>query len=84
MQRYPRQTSFGGLFKVFIAAELTALVSCYYVWYRMNRSRTFRKQVQDNFPSILEGYYTVGETLDSTNNIREQDRAAWSDGVKKF
>jgi len=50
----------------------------------MNRSRTFRKQVQDNFPSILEGYYTVGETLDSTNNIREQDRAAWSDGVKKF
>jgi len=79
MQKYPRsRTSFGGLFKVFIAAELTALVSSYYMWYRMNHSRSFRQKVQINFPTILEGYYTVGEKLDSTSNIRESDRIAWA------
>jgi len=70
---------------VFIAAELTALVSSYYVWSRMNYSRSFRKQVRDNFPTVLEGYYTLGEKLDSTSNIREQDRIAWTmDSAKKL
>lgn len=78
MQKYPRGTSFGGLFKVFIAAELTAVVSSYFVWNRMNSSRPFRKQMRDNFPSILDGYYTLGEKLDSTNNIRERDSAVWA------
>jgi len=78
MRKYPRQRgTVAGLFKVFIAAELTALVSSYYLWNRMNTSRPFRKQVQDNFPSILEGYYTLGEKLDSTNGIRQRDHEVW-------
>ena len=79
MKKYPRSgvVNFPKLFKVFLAAEIVAIAGSYFVWNRMNRSRSFRKTVLEKFPYILEGYYSLGEKLDSTNNIRELDSQFW-------
>ena len=79
MKKYARKSGFyfPNLFKGFLAVELVAVVGSYLVWNRMNNSRQFRKSMFDNFPSILEGYYSLGEKLDSSNNIRELDSRFW-------
>jgi hypothetical protein len=79
MKKYPRSRGFNfpNLFKGFLALELVAIAGSYFVWNRMNCSRPFRKSMLDNFPFILEGYYSLGEKLDSANNIRELDSKFW-------
>ncbi|KAF7998203.1 hypothetical protein HCN44_009601 [Aphidius gifuensis] len=50
----------------------------YIVWRRMNRSQDFRFYMNENFPSILEGYYKIGETISSDTSIRDFDTDTWS------
>lgn len=83
MQKYPKTPKYltSGI-KIFIAAELAALIGSYAIWRRLNHSREFRKEVRDRFPSILEGYYYIGEKLDPTSNIRSLDSAYWENHSK--
>jgi hypothetical protein len=37
----------------------------------------------ENYPSILEGYYKIGETLDSNNRIRQIDQEIFQAEKKK-
>jgi hypothetical protein len=41
-------------------------------------STDFRFYMRENYPSILDGYYKIGETLDSNNRIRIVDEEIWS------
>ena len=79
MKKYPRSRgyNFQTFLKGFLAFEVVAFAGCYFVWNRMNRSRPFRKSMHDNYPYILDGYYSLGEKLDSTNNIRSLDANFW-------
>jgi hypothetical protein len=79
MKKYPRSGGydFKNFLKGILVLEVVAFAGCYFVWNRMNKSRPFRKSILDNFPYILEGYYSLGEKFDSTNNIRSLDAKIW-------
>lgn len=79
MKKYPRDVRFRfpRLFKGFIALEIIVAAGSYLVWHRLNTSRNFRKLMHEEFPSVLEGYYSLGEKFDSTNNIRSSDLHFW-------
>lgn len=63
---------------VIFIAELFGLAVCYKYWGQVNTDRDSRKYLRDNYPSILESYYKVGEFLDSQNRIRQIDIAYWN------
>jgi len=76
-QKFGRNVVFG--IKGLIAVEALLFAGSYYVWYCMNVSRDFRYRMYNNFPSILDGYYRIGEYFgDST--VRQLDYRVW--GVK--
>ena len=77
MLRLPRNRAGLNLLKIFIFAETALFGGSYLLWSRMNKDRTFRKYMNDNYPSILDGYYTLGETIDSTNQARAFDSSVW-------
>jgi hypothetical protein len=74
--RQPRRSGFP-LLKIFVAVEIAVAGASYLVWNRMNTNRSFRKYMRDSYPSILDSYYKLGETLDSTNNTRSLDSKFW-------
>ncbi|KAJ9594416.1 hypothetical protein L9F63_014141 [Diploptera punctata] len=62
--------------KVLLVAEGILFAVSYGIWYRMNTSRDFRLYMHNNYSSILEGYYKLGETLSSDSrpiSIRQLD-----------
>lgn len=71
-----RKSAAKSLFRGVIYFELAAFFGTYYLWKRMNSSQDFRFKVKQNFPSILEGYYTLGERMGSLNT-RQVDENAW-------
>lgn len=79
MKKYPRTggVKFPGLVKGFIAFEILAAGGSYLIWRNLNTSRNFRKLMHEEFPFVLEGYYSLGEKFDSTNNIRSLDSQCW-------
>merc|ERR1712137_427930 len=77
LERQPRGYNIPRIVKIFAFAEGAALVGCYYFWNRMNRSRDYRKYMRDNYPSILNGFYKVGETINSDDQTRQLDIKIW-------
>jgi hypothetical protein len=75
--RQPRRSGFFPVLKVFVAIEIAVAGASYLVWNRMNTNQSFRKYMRDSYPSILDGYYKLGETLDSTNRTRSFDSKVW-------
>ncbi|XP_044254519.1 uncharacterized protein LOC123004999 [Tribolium madens] len=65
----------GAIF-MFIGEGIAFAIS-YGVWYSVNTKREYRKYLHDNYPSILEYYYKIGETINSDNKIRQIDYAYW-------
>ncbi|KAG4072281.1 hypothetical protein HA402_004213 [Bradysia odoriphaga] len=63
--------------KILFVAEVAAFSVSYLVWHRMNTNRDFRQYMNDNFPTILEGYYSFGEFMGSDPRIRGIDKAYW-------
>ncbi|XP_031617302.1 uncharacterized protein LOC116337115 [Contarinia nasturtii] len=72
----------GGL-KIFLFVETIAFFGSYGVWFRMNRDQAFRGYIGEKFPSILEGFYRIGEIFDkdALARLREADSATFA--VKK-
>ncbi|KAK0080216.1 hypothetical protein PV325_000291, partial [Microctonus aethiopoides] len=69
--------------KYFLLFELT-LFSCSYLLYRrMNRSQEFRYYMHNNYPTVLEGYYKIGETISQSKIIRETDLMAFEKKLPK-
>lgn len=78
MRKYPTSRSkIGSILKIAVVAEIVAFSASYFVWRQLNSSRPYRKQMRNTFPSILGLYYTLGETMDSSNNIRKLDSLYW-------
>ena len=44
--------------------------------------KEFRFQILNQYPTILEAYYQVGETIDPANKIRDYDHMIWSQDAK--
>lgn len=63
---------------VLLAAEAIAFGVSYAGWYRLNTDRDFRHYVKENYPTILEGYYQVGEVFSKDNTIRNVDEQIWA------
>lgn len=62
---------------VLIAAEAIGFGVTYAGWYRLNTNRDFRHYVKENYPTILESYYQVGEFLGGDTSIRSLDEQIW-------
>ncbi|XP_065158191.1 uncharacterized protein [Atheta coriaria] len=56
--------------------EAVSFAVCYAGYHRLNTERDFRLYIRDNYPSILDLYYKVGETL-GDSNLRQQDNNIW-------
>lgn len=63
--------------KVLIVFEALAFAATYAGWYRLNTNREFRHYVKENYPSILESYYQLGEFISSDKTIRNHDDQIW-------
>lgn len=63
---------------VLIAAEAIAFGVSYAGWYRLNTNREYRHYVKENYPTILESYYQIGEFLSKDSSIRKVDEQIWA------
>lgn len=64
-------------FKGFIYIEIVLFVGSYLLWKRMNDSQEFRRFMKKSQPTILEGYYSLGENL-GNKETRKQDQEFWN------
>lgn len=84
MLKKPNPTWFKNLKKLAVvcfAAEGLCFAGSYYFWYRLNTNRDFRHYCHLNYPSLLEGYYKIGEFFDSADSIaqiRRTDLTVWA------
>ncbi len=62
-----------------VLAELFGVLACYVFYRKTNRDPEFRYILSQNSigSGILEGYYKLGETLNSEIKIRDYDKALW-------
>lgn len=60
--------------------ELAALGGSYVFWRKLNRDQEFRQYCSVNYPTVLEGYYKVGDFFDSEKNkeIRALDQQVFA------
>ena len=65
--------------KTLLIAEGFLALGSYAIWSCMNRSQNCRYYMRNNFPYILEGYYTVCEKLSGENDMRVADLLLWED-----
>lgn len=67
--------------KAFLAFEVVGFIGSYALWHRMNVSQDFRYYMNKNFPKILDGYYSLGETLNPSLEMRTFDKLTWEKKV---
>lgn len=72
----PKKTGVRPLFKGILYLEIFFLISSYLLWKRMNDSREFRYYLNENYPKILEGYYSLGENIGGLDT-RKVDKEIW-------
>uniref|UniRef100_A0A2M3ZAP4 Uncharacterized protein n=1 Tax=Anopheles braziliensis TaxID=58242 RepID=A0A2M3ZAP4_9DIPT len=63
--------------KTLIVVEAILFAVSYAGWYRLNTSREFRYYVKENYPSVLEAYYQIGESISGDTSIRAYDEGIW-------
>ncbi|XP_050078857.1 uncharacterized protein LOC126565697 isoform X1 [Anopheles maculipalpis] len=63
--------------KTLIVVEAILFAVSYAGWHRLNTNREFRYYVRENYPSVLEAYYQLGETLGGDKSIRVFDENIW-------
>jgi len=68
--------------KILFVLEVVSFGATYLVWHRMNTNRDFRQYMNDNFPIVLDGYYSFGEFMGRDSRIRAVDRAYWDNQEK--
>ncbi|CAG9864563.1 unnamed protein product [Phyllotreta striolata] len=64
-----------------IVIDALSCVGSYFIWRKINTERDFRRYLHDNYPFVLEGYYKIGETIDSQSQIRKIDWEHWNKGA---
>ncbi|KAI4463819.1 tubulin folding cofactor c [Holotrichia oblita] len=62
---------------VLFVAEGLFFLGCYGVWHKLNTDRDFRKYMHQNYPSILEHYYSLSIKLGAPQHIKTTDFAVW-------
>ncbi|XP_035796120.1 uncharacterized protein LOC118468917 [Anopheles albimanus] len=63
--------------KTLIVVEAILFAVSYAGWYHLNTNREFRHYVKENYPSVLEAYYQIGETVSGDTSIRAYDEGIW-------
>lgn len=66
-----------GIVKKIVVAEILLALGSYAVWRCMNRSRNCRYYMYQNYPIVLEGYYTICERSCGSREMRLLDLLAW-------
>jgi hypothetical protein len=73
----PSLGSFAGqLLRNIIYLEIALFVGTYLAWRRINTSQEYRYYLRNNYPAVLEVYYSIGETA-SDSKLREVDEVAF-------
>ncbi|XP_058454092.1 protein CEBPZOS [Malaya genurostris] len=62
---------------ILLAIEVLGFAVTYAGWQRLNTNRDFRHYIKENYPSILENYYQLGEYLSGDKTIRNHDELVW-------
>ncbi|CAG7823148.1 unnamed protein product [Allacma fusca] len=83
MRKQPLNTSvFSSIIKKFIGGAIVLELAAFGVGYlgfnRVNNSRDTRLYLRDNYPVILNCYYTIGERLNSKDQVRALDTEEWT------
>ncbi|XP_032237236.1 protein CEBPZOS [Nematostella vectensis] len=60
-----------------IVAEAVAFLTSFRVWHYMNTDQEYRRWMKDNYPSILEGFYTTAE-MGGYVDVRKDDQKTWN------
>lgn len=68
-------------FKVLLIGELALAGGCFIVYQKLNTDRDFRHWMSKKYPTVLDGYYQLGEKLGSLRT-REEDRLVWESSKK--
>lgn len=63
--------------KYLLIAEGIAFAATYVGWSQLNTNRDLRHYVKENYPTILESYYQVGEFFSADKTIRKHDEQIW-------
>ncbi|XP_052869154.1 uncharacterized protein LOC128274863 [Anopheles cruzii] len=63
--------------KTLFVIEAVLFGFSYAGWYRLNTNREFRYYIKENYPSVLEAYYQIGETFSGDKAIRAYDESIW-------
>ncbi|KAL5008600.1 hypothetical protein ScPMuIL_014181 [Solemya velum] len=71
-----RKSGLATSLKYLLYAEVAAIGASYFLWHKMNTSRDFRHKMHKSFPSILNGYYYIGEKF-GDYPTRILDYKAW-------
>lgn len=86
IRKYPKESVVKTFFiksaKIIIAAEVLCCVACYGFWRKLNTSQDSRFYFYQNYSWVLEGYYSIGETLSKNSDIRERDLLTWKEQGK--
>ncbi|CAH3875220.1 unnamed protein product [Pieris brassicae] len=72
---------FGAAAASIIVFEVAGVAVTYGLWYKLNTERDFRLYMYKNYNWIIEGYYSVGETVGGLKT-REQDKKIWENEGK--
>ncbi|CAG4949340.1 unnamed protein product [Colias eurytheme] len=64
-----------------ILAELAGVTVGYGLWYKLNTDRDFRLYMHKNYDWLLNGYYSLGESVGGLKT-REQDQKIWETSGK--
>ncbi|KAL6438764.1 hypothetical protein ACFW04_004633 [Cataglyphis niger] len=64
--------------KIILILEGVLFLGSYGLWRCMNTSQDFRYYMHQHFPSILKGYYFVGEKLSGNDQLKKFDYATWT------
>lgn len=65
------------IFKGFIYIEIVVFLGSYLLWKRMNDSQEFRLYMKNSYPTVLEGYYSLGENIGNLKT-RKHDQEIWN------
>ncbi|XP_031561068.1 protein CEBPZOS-like [Actinia tenebrosa] len=69
------------ILRAVIVGEVAAFLASFRVWHKMNTDQDYRKWMNNNYPSILEGFYTTAE-LGGFAHVRKDDLKAWKNESK--
>lgn len=77
MKKYDQRGRTKGWLKAVFVIEFAAFAGSYMLWLRLCNNQEFRYTCHNKFPKVLNGFYWVLETMESSSTHRKKDYETW-------